>query len=187
MKKFLAGTASRGRGLMRNIILSLCAATLTSGTGAACGHNPTRPDSRYVVVDGSDGAEVLDTVSNLIWQRCVVGKTWDAASKQCTGKARNVGWQVAMTLGADAPKPASAGSAWHLPSYMDLLSLLDLACRNPAVNAKWFADPDILFLWSGTSYEKLADYAWGLKYATGDITYDGKNEEFQVRLVRSSR
>ena len=186
MKKSLTGTVLRGLVLVRSITLSLCAATLTNGAGAACGHNPTRPDSRYVVVDGSDGEEVLDTASNLIWQRCVVGKTWDAASKQCTGKARNVGWQVAMTLGADAPKPASAGSAWHLPSYMDLLSLLDLACRNPAVNAKWFADPDILFLWSSTSYEKLADYAWGLKYATGDITYDGKNEEFQVRLVRSS-
>ncbi|MDR7306935.1 DUF1566 domain-containing protein [Rhodoferax saidenbachensis] len=149
---------------------------------AKCDKKPTKPDTLYQEVAGSQGAEVRDPTSHLVWQRCLVGKQWDAAAQQCTGAAKKMSWQAAMTL------PPSAGqgvaSRWRLPSYIELLTLVDLNCSGPAVNARWFGDSDASYLWSSSSYEQLADYAWGLKYARGEIIYDSKVEEFQARLVR---
>lgn len=167
---------------------TVVAMALTAGACAAplhvwarCDKKPTKPDTLYQEVAGSRGAEVKDTGAQLVWQRCLVGKQWDATAQQCTGAAKRMSWQVAMNLPA---AQGTEGKRWRLPTYIELLTLVDLNCTGPAVNARWFGDDDATYLWSSSSYEQLADYAWGLKYARGEIIYDSKVEEFQARLVR---
>jgi len=185
---FASDRCATPRVTWRRLALCCLVGLASAGSaGAACDRPQTRPDDRYMVVEGSDGAEVLDKATGLVWQRCVLGKTWDRSTNQCSGSARHVGWMVASALEADADKPVKAGEKWRLPSYIELLSLVDMSCSHPAVNSKWFPEKDIQFLWSGTTYAPLGDYAWGLKYMRGEITYDNKVEEFQVRLVRPAR
>lgn len=164
------------------IALAVLAGTVSPVAWAKCAKNPTKPDTLYQEVAGSQGAEVKDPTSHLVWQRCLVGKLWDATAQQCTGTAKKMSWQAAMTPSLSAGQ--GAASRWRLPSYIELLTLVDLNCSGPAVNARWFGDSDATYLWSSSSYEQLADYAWGLKYARGEIIYDSKVEEFQARLVR---
>lgn len=170
---------------LHRVAATLFAFVMGSGVWAACDRTPTRPDHRYSVVEGSEDNEILDQVSGLIWQRCALGKTWDRTKIQCVGDIRKMSWQVAMEQGSKGQGKSNVG--WRLPQYIELLTLVDISCSNPAVNARWFGDKDIQFLWSASPYGPLADYAWGLKYARGEIIYDSKIEEFQVRLVRSLR
>lgn len=167
--------------LLCTVALAMAAGAVPLSAWARCDKKPTKPDTLYQEVAGSRGAEVKDPSAQLIWQRCLVGKQWDAAAQQCTGAAKKMSWQVAMNPSAAL---GSADKRWRLPTYIELLTLVDLNCTGPAVNARWFGDEDATYLWSSSSYEQLADYAWGLKYARGEIIYDSKVEEFQARLVR---
>ncbi len=92
-------------------------------------------------------------------------------------------WDEAKDLGAKTPSVVSKIPGWRLPTFVELLSLVDLSCTNPAVNVSWFANSSLEFLWSGSSYKHIADCDWGLKQNRGELTYDSKVEPFQVRLV----
>ncbi len=180
MIRYLTFTPTSGACLA----LLLVAGAVSPSAWAKCDKKPTKPDALYQEVAGSQGAEVQDPGSHLVWQRCLVGKQWDPVAQQCTGAAKKMSWQVAMNLAKPAGDSVAKPTRWRLPSYIELLTLVDLNCSGPAVNARWFGDSDASYLWSSSSYEQLADYAWGLKYARGEIIYDSKVEEFQVRLVR---
>lgn len=182
-KSVLSFIQQRSRQLALGLGLVLAAHAVWAG----CDKPPTRPNERYSEVPGSNGSEVRDGESKLIWQRCVVGKTWDTASSKCTGNTTSLSWDEAKDLGAKTPSLVSKTPGWRLPTFVELLSLVDLSCTNPAVNVSWFADSSAEFLWSGSSYKDIADYAWGLKQNRGEITYDSKVEPFQVRLVRVDR
>ena len=166
------------------LLLVVVTGAVLPSAWAKCDKKPTKPDTLYQEMAGSQGAEVKDPSSHLVWQRCLVGKQWDASAQQCTGAAKKMSWQAAMSPSPSAGQGAAAPTRWRLPSYIELLTLVDLNCSGPAVNARWFGDSDATYLWSSSSYEQLADYAWGLKYARGEIIYDSKVEEFQARLVR---
>jgi len=150
---------------------------------AKCERTPIHPDASYFVAPQSDGGEVVDSATSFVWQRCLAGKTWNRVSQQCTGTALNMTWQASVDFVKALPK--AKGNPWRLPSHYELMTLVDLACSEPALNTKWFGDPDGTFLWAGSSYALLPDYAWGLKYARGELTYEIKSNEFQLRLIRS--
>jgi hypothetical protein len=168
----------------RLALLVMAAVLAPLSVWAKCDKKPTRPDTLYQEVASSQGAEVKDLSSQLVWQRCLVGKRWEATVQQCMGAAKKMSWQVAMNLHKPVGGGVGLSMRWRLPSYIELLTLVDLNCSGPAVNARWFGDSDASYLWSSSSYEQLADYAWGLQYARGEIIYDSKVEEFQARLVR---
>jgi hypothetical protein len=167
-------------------VATLVACSLASAAShASCEKTPTRPDERYQAVEESRGSQVRDLVSTLIWQRCLVGKVWDEASGQCTGTATRLSWQAAAEYVAGLPK--NTRTPWRLPTHMEWVTLVDLSCRNPAVNGRWFADLPGTFLWSVSPYLPLADYSWGINMKSGELSYESKTEEFPVWLVRSAR
>lgn len=152
----------------------------------------TRPDSRYEAVEGSDpvGGEVRDTVTGLIWQRCVQGMVWDGNT--CTGTASTHTWQQALELARTAePSSAATGASatWRLPSHAELSSLAELACTNPAINITWFPATPISpsWTWSSSPNGGSHGYAWGIDFFDGYVDYFVRSDANGVRLVRSGQ
>ena len=87
------------------------------------------PDTRYQIVEGSNGSEVKDIKTGLIWQRCLMGESWDG--QQCTGDALGFPSEEAKQyLGTQAKN-------WRVPT-IDELSTLNGGCWQPAINPNIF-------------------------------------------------
>lgn len=100
--------------------------------GSLCNFNgeSLHPNYDYKVVAGSNGAEVLDQKTNLIWQRCTIGQTWDGSD--CVGQPKAMNWLEGL-------KAAKAlGSGYRVPNLRELLSLREANCSEPSINAEIF-------------------------------------------------
>jgi hypothetical protein len=154
--------------------------TLTA-TGAAlaqtCPANVKRsaPDSRYELQNS--GAEVWDKQTDLIWQRCSLGQSWDGST--CTGAATRHTWQQAL----EAAK--AAGGGWALPNKRELSSLVERGCYNPAINNMAFPNTPSSWYWSSSSVAGYGGYAWYVHFYDGYDGYGHKYSGYYVRLVRA--
>lgn len=123
----------------KNTCLVLAGLLSCGGTVlAACNTSMslTRNDNRYEAVT-IDGSEVRDKVTGLVWQRCVIGKTWNGSS--CMGAANSLTWIQALDAARTATiSQAPAAFAWRLPSYAELNSLVERSCYDPSININWF-------------------------------------------------
>ncbi len=147
----------------------------------------TRPDSRYELVTPA-GSEVRDKVTGLIWQRCVVGMSWNGTT--CTGTASSLTWQNALDAARTASKSTvSAATAWRVPNHAELYSLAERACSGLALNAKFFpatpaASLDDSVTWSSSPNMKSNANAWGVNFSDGGDEVEPKSKTYRVRLVR---
>ena len=200
MRRHLKNTDSHALSLV-----ALVATALVSGWAQAQTCNPntarTAPDGRYSIVN--DGAEVKDSVTRLIWQRCSLGQRWNG--KTCLGIAAAHTWAKAQEVAsvgafsihggsaaaATAPvavtSSTSSASAWRLPTHKELYSLTEQACRNPAINTAWFPATGAQFYWSASPLTDDASFAWGVDFSDGSGGYDAKDGSYSVRLVRSAQ
>ena len=163
---------------MKRLIPGLLAAALTGHALAqTCPANVKRtaPDSRYELQNS--GAEVWDKQTDLIWQRCSLGQSWDGSS--CTGAATGYTWQQAL----EAAK--AAGGGWALPNKRELQSLVERGCNNPAVNSTFFPNTPSSGYWSSSSVAGYGDNAWDVDFGGGNGYDDGKYNDDYVRLVRA--
>lgn len=169
---------------------------------AACTPNPniklTRPDSRYEAVANATpaGSEVRDMVTGLVWQRCLVGMTWDGTT--CTGTASTMTWQDALETARTATASSAATGAaavWRVPNLAELVSLADRACASPAINTTWFPaiplTPSSL-TWSSSTYSLASPatefYPWYVTWTYGFVSTANKNTVLgRVRLMRSGQ
>ncbi|ELA09656.1 hypothetical protein MOMA_04600 [Moraxella macacae 0408225] len=94
----------------------------------------TTPDSRFEIL--GDGSEVKDTKTNLIWQRCSIGQTWDKTAKTCQGSPKTfASWKEALT------ETHKLGNGYRLPNVKELQSIVEYKCR-PFINKKIFVGYD---------------------------------------------
>ena len=142
------------------------------------------PDSRYQLL--SNGSEVKDLKTGLIWQRCSLGQTWDGTT--CTGTASQYTWQQALQTAKDA------GNGLTLPNIKELSSLANRACYNPAINDTFFPNTPFdgggTYLWAYWSSSPVAydgDSAWVVSFSYGNDHLAYKNNARFVRLVRASQ
>ena len=151
-----------------------------------------RPDSRYESVAGAlpPNSEIRDKVTQLIWQRCVVGMVWNNTSQTCELISPNTfptvsKWTDALELARTAPSSAVPGaSAWRLPNHAEAYSLPDRACFGPALNTSWFpADPAGWF-WTASPNRASTTSAWIVNTYNGEDFVNSKESRFFVRLVR---
>lgn len=200
-------------GSLISLAVLVVSATLSNWAHAqTCNPNTARtaPDSRYSAVN--DGAEVKDSVTRLIWQRCSLGQRWNG--KTCLGVAAAHSWTkaqeaanlAASSVGAGAAalakapdaatspisvsaptSPNSLAPAWRLPTHKELYSLAEQACRNPAINTVWFPATRANFHWSASPFSDDANFAWGVDFIDGSGGYDSKDGAYSVRLVRSAQ
>lgn len=145
---------------------------------------PSRPDSRYEVVQNSQGSEVRDKTTGLIWQRCALGMVWTGTD--CVGTPSGYTWLQALQAASQTPASVvPAASRWRLPSDSELLSLVERSCTNPAINSRMFPSTPSNWFWSSSPGGRQSDDAWYADFADGDGYSGYKNDIAFVRLVRS--
>jgi hypothetical protein len=144
----------------------------------------TRPDSRYEAVAGASpaGSQVRDRVTGLVWQRCAMGMAWNGSN--CTGTALEFHWSDALDAGRNV------GGGWRVPNRVELTSLVEGACRHPAINTTWFPDTPQVFAWSSTAHRAIY-VAWSVAFFGDQYDTHGRtipaftsSRLLTVRLVR---
>ena len=166
------------------VTLATLAAVLTLSTAHAqtCNPNITRsaPDSRYQLVVGSGGSEVLYTQTKLIWQRCSLGQTWNGTT--CTGTATSHTWADALA------KAKAVGTGYRLPNIKELQSLVEEACYNGAINESFFPATSISgYYWSASPNAYDGGIAWYVYFSYGVTGFNNKGNYLHVRAVRAGQ
>ena len=134
------------------------------------------PDSRFSVQAG--GAEVLDKLTGLVWQRCSLGLTWSDTSCTTTGNAITYNWANALQAAKNM------GNGWRVPNIKELQSVVEEACAAPAINEFHFPGTGGDY-WTSSPYGTGGSSAWAVNFYSGGLTYANKGYRgFFVRLVR---
>ncbi len=132
--------------------------------------------SRYVV--STDGREVTDTTTGLIWRRCAEGMT--ASGGSCVGKALTFDFAGAQSR-ADAQAKASRTS-WRLPDKDELLAIGDEKRFKMAIDTAAFPGTPPDHFW--TSHRIDSTYVYAVNFYNG-FHYDRyQTSQHYVRLVR---
>jgi hypothetical protein len=138
---------------------------------------PSTPDTRFSV----SGDEVTDLQTGLIWQRCSVGQRWDGTT--CSGDTTRHNWSEALAM---------AAGDWRLPNIKELMSIVETACVNPAVNLTVFPFPATASFkyWSSSPVDYGNSFAWGVGFYGSGVGFYGsgagmynKDSDKYVRLV----
>lgn len=125
-------------------------------------------------IDNSDGT-VTDGKTNLVWQKCSVGKNNDAT---CSGTASAQNWQTALTT---CNSLSLAGKIWRLPSTNELLSIVDTDKYNPAIDILVFPATVASTYWSSSTYVNVTAVAWLVGFYNG---YSGTTSKANTNYVR---
>ncbi len=74
---------------------------------------------------------------------------------------------------------------WRMPTAKELRSIVDMGRRNPAIDdVVFFQNTPSSFFWSGAPLAGDADYAWGVDFNIGQLSFGDRLNGFRVRLVR---
>lgn len=156
----------------------LCLGLTTAYAQANCNRGQLKasvPDNRYQVQ--ANTSQVKDLQTNLIWQRCAVGRVWNGM--ECTGTEKLLSWQQAL-------QEAKAQTGWRLPNIKELKSLVEVACYEPAINSNIFVGmTGNSVFWSSTTVADDATSAWQLKFDDGKSQFVVKTESASLILVRT--
>lgn len=130
----------------------------------------------------SDGREVTDNKTGLVWQRCPIGMYWDATSSTCSGSPNYYMWYEALHVAVNTSR--ASGVVWRVPNVKELTSIVDRKSVNPAIDSQIFpATPNHNF-WSATPYASDAFFAWLVDFYDGQIYYSYLEDMGALRLVR---
>jgi hypothetical protein len=146
---------------------------------------------RYQISD--DEKTVLDSVTQLNWQRCSVGQIWDG--KTCTGKPKEFNWEQAKSLEKDG---------WRLPTIEEQSSLRYCSSgkpfcfgkdakslskcldnyQKPTIATKIFPNTPIDWFWSDSPISPHAEEIRTLHFGQGLTYYLKHYYHLPVRLVQ---
>lgn len=131
-------------------------------------------------IDNEDGT-VTHTKTGLTWQRCAVGQTWNGGS--CDGKASELAADKAMKLTSDF----AGKTDWRLPSYKELLTIVDYSTKAPAANLIVFPETPSAGFWTSTPYAHSSynGYFWDVNFENGESGYTSYSS-YAARLVRGT-
>lgn len=127
--------------------------------------------------DNGDGT-VKDNSTGLIWQKCSIGQTNDAA---CTGAGSPSLWSAAITTCSGL---GLASRTWRLPNTQDLKSLIDTT-TTAAAKMDGIAFPNAIAgnYWGSTTYATTTTLAFTVSTANGNFAAAGKGNSYYVRCV----
>jgi uncharacterized protein DUF1566 len=182
------------------LIIIATAASLLAATAAATPvclerTNFATPTSRYFFSDAGD--TVTDRATGLIWQRCLLGQTFqdggtpfvyqDDTCSDTPNAARS--WSAALQGAVDYnSEQAAAGqpAGWRVPNRKELATIEELRCTLPALNPIVFPSvPAETLLWASTPLlDATSTSAWVLDTWNGGLTTAAKTGANRVRLVR---
>ena len=117
--------------------------------------------------DNGDGT-VTDNGTALVWQQAMPTATYT----QTAGLAYCAG----LSLGGYTD--------WRLPSYVELLSIVDFSAYDPSINATVFPGTPASFFWSSTPYAGASGGAWYVAFFDGNAISNVVSQTYYVRCVR---
>jgi TPR repeat protein len=139
--------------------------------------------ARYKI--STDGREVTDTETELIWRRCAEGMT--AVGNSCKGTPLSLDHQSALKRAADETK--RTGKHWYLPNTNELMSIRDHELQ-PAFHPIAFPDTPNDTFWSSDPNKLIPTppSSWVLGYhgetVGEDAAFSEDSYDHPVRLVR---
>lgn len=137
-------------------------------------------NDRYLLYPGTNGAEIIDLETLLVWRRCVLGQTWNADTQQCEGEYATYHLRDAM-LNAEVVGDQE-GFEWRIPNVKELNSLVDYSCNLPATNEIAFPNtPQNIGIWTSTPDARNANSSWFIDFQLG--TNGANNRESGKRLA----
>lgn len=176
----------------------LAAAWLLPLGAALAQQQPTCPTGLPLTTPDSDfqdaGAGMVRHLpTGLVWKRCTEGLTWDNSTHTCTGSAATYTWQAALGRADDVNAGANGTqnlgvTDWRVPNIRELRSMVEWGCYGPAVNTTQFPDSAAASnFWSASPYASFSGGAWGVNFGNGVGSWDGRDDAYQVRLVRAGQ
>ena len=117
--------------------------------------------------DNGDGT-ITDNVTSLMWQKTVPAATYAYADA--------VTYCATLTLGGYG--------GWRLPSFIELVSIVDYEVSSPSINIIFPSTPSAYF-WSETAVGGSTSKVWAVFFANGtNGTVDTSIGMDNVRCVR---
>lgn len=146
---------------------------------------------RYVI--SSDGSEVTDQQTDLVWRRCSEGTYWDGAACSVVG-TDTFTYDEAVQRATD--QAAMTGLGWRLPQYPELESIVDMdanldlvdGLKLAATDLKLFPQTPASWFWTGSPASENPDNIADIDFydgLSGQISGSVKSERYYVRLVRA--
>jgi hypothetical protein len=152
---------------MLGVLLVASLGTPLASAEQKCNTNipQSAPDQRFRVVAGSDGAELQDLFTDLVWQRCSIGQQWNNTSKTCTGVATLHTWPEALA------QAKAVGGDYRLPNVKELHTLREPRCASPSLNITLFPNTPTAEsstkVWSSSPYAGDMLSAWFIDFEQG--------------------
>ena len=113
------------------------------------------------------GNTVIDNATNLEWQRCRLGTTWDGSGCLDDNASGEQYYNWEQALQAADSNELNGHSDWRLPNIKELASIIEVACSAPPLNLDIFTDMPLTVLWSSSPYSANIDFAWSLDVQAG--------------------
>lgn len=145
----------------------------------------TSPVEKFL--DNNDGT-VTDLRFGLMWSKCTFGQTYNVADKTCAGEGESLNsWSAAIDSQSmiNAQKLADYDD-WRLPNIKELHSIVERACKNPAIRPEVFPDSINAPYWSNTPDGIVNIDALGriVDFVDGTEFLKATNVNLYVRHVR---
>ncbi len=78
-------------------------------------------------------------------------------------------------------------SDWRMPTIKELEGLANLDQDSPAIDTNYFPNTDSSYVWSGSPYANLSDFAWYVHFHFGNSNALNRSNGYAVRLVRGGQ
>jgi hypothetical protein len=142
--------------------------------------------NRYTVSTINNESSVYDKQTGLSWQQCPAGQSGES----CIGTASTHDWQQALQfpLSVNATGGFAGKTDWRLPNIKELQSLVAYNCFNPSINLTVFPNTPVSVFGFVSSSPRGGGYnIYKLNFYYGNISYNFRNFDYYVRLVRTGQ
>lgn len=137
----------------------------------------------YSFLDHGDGT-VTDMRTRLMWTKCPVGYFGTDCSQISLPVNASFNWLEAMEFASSSNYAGYVD--WRLPNIKELRSIVEHRCIAPALNSEVFPIPWTMTFWSATPALASPDAAWTVYSYYGKASWDARDGNETIRLVRNA-
>jgi hypothetical protein len=156
-------------GLTRNAMkhnktVVACGSVIAAALLAEPTSHASAPPGHYTVSNGT----VVDTMTSLTWQQTV-------STSQYT-QAQAIAYCVGLS---------STGPRWRVPTFRELLTIVDfsVAQPGPTIDTAAFPGTPASYFWTATPYAGASNNAWVVLFSGGFTTNQAASNTNYVRCV----